>query len=177
MTTKTRKSSRSVTPKRCVTCGRKFRPTRRDARYCSGRCRQSAARARSKFDVLDREIENTRLRYWQLIAEKARALGRRPSQILTDSECQYVDQDGNVWMGGVLGGGGWRLAGRTRPHRGGGFSGWGLEAVGPPWAPPASARGHCEGVILGRSRRRPTEPSRAVTVAAGAAGVEIVGVA
>ena len=119
---------RTVTPnQKCRTCGRRFKPTRSDTRYCSGACRQRAARARSKLDELDRDIEVTRLRYWALIDEKAIALGASESQVVTD-ESQHVDQDGNVYMHG-------RLVAHTEPDRPG-WAAWGLEAAGAPWSPP-----------------------------------------
>ncbi|MDA8348474.1 MAG: hypothetical protein M0038_06685 [Pseudomonadota bacterium] len=34
----------------CVVCGTEFTPSRRDARYCSGKCRQAALRDREKTD-------------------------------------------------------------------------------------------------------------------------------
>jgi hypothetical protein len=133
----------------CDTCQKKFRAKRRDSRHCSAACRQRAHRAREGLDDLDREIEAARLRYWELIYQKARALGRAPSQIVT-AESQYVDSDGNVWLGGVLGDGGpWRRAGKTTPPR----EGWhtiGTEAAGPPWAPPGPPNGFYEKDIIGR---------------------------
>jgi hypothetical protein len=142
------KTSRTVTQRTCSTCRHKFKPKRKDAKYCSAACRQRAHRAREGLDDIDREIEATRLRYWQLIYEKARALGRAPSQIVT-AEAQYVDQDGNVWLGGVLGGGPWRQAGKTTPPRKG-WTGLGAEAAGPPWAPPGPPNGFYEQAIIGR---------------------------
>lgn len=142
-----------------MVCGAKFQPRRLDAKYCKPACRQRSHRARAGVSELDREIEETRVHYWKLIAQKAHALGRARLQIVTD-ESQYVDADGNVFVGGVLGGGGWRLAGRTaQPHRQG-WSAWGLEAAGPPWAPPSNLEhrpdkngGHYESAILGRQRK------------------------
>lgn len=117
-----------MTPtQKCATCQRRFTRARADARYCSGACRQRAARARAKLDELDREIEKSRLHYWMLIREKAIALGVEPSQIVTD-EAQLVDTEGNVFMHG-------EHVGRTDPHRSG-WGGWGLEVAGPPWSPP-----------------------------------------
>lgn len=142
--------SRTVTQRKrkCDTCCKAFAPRRSDSRHCSAACRQRAHRARAKLDTLDREIEAARLLYWKLLYEKAKALGRAPSQIVT-GECQYVDQDGNVWMGGVLDGTPWRRAGKTTPGR----KGWkvlGLEAAGPPWAPPGPPNGYYEKAIIGR---------------------------
>jgi hypothetical protein len=148
--------SRAVTKRKCVTCRKTFRPARRDARYCSGRCRQAAHRARTDADDLDREIEAARLRYWELIAQKAKALGRSRSDVLT-GESQYVDLDGTVYVGGVLGGGECRrLAGRLPGPNRAGWTDWGLEAAGPPWAPPTAVpdirKGFFESAILGRKR-------------------------
>lgn len=148
----TTEPSRSVTKRKCVICGKRFEAKRRDAKYCSGACRQSSHRARESLDDLDRQIEAARLLYWKLIAEKARALGRVQSQIMT-LESQYVDMDGRVWVGGVLDGKTWRLAGQTEPARPG-WSGWGLEAAGPPWCPPMGQRGFYERDILGKPKRR-----------------------
>lgn len=116
-----------MTVSKCVACGGKFKPTRSDARYCSGACRQRASRARAKLDGLDREIEAARLHYWSLIAEKAIALGVEPVQVVT-GESQFVDAEGNVFMHGSR-------VGRIEPHRRG-WAAWGLEAAGPPWSPP-----------------------------------------
>jgi hypothetical protein len=147
------KPSRTVTRK-CPSCGQKFAPGRADRKFCSSACRQRAHRSRENLPDIDREIEAARLLYWNLIARKARALGRQQLQIVT-TESQYVDEDGNVWMGGVLGNGGWRYAGKTTPPRPG-WTTWGNEAAGPPWAPPAmqplsdSCRGRTyERAILG----------------------------
>jgi DNA-directed RNA polymerase subunit RPC12/RpoP len=141
---------RNVTHK-CAVCGRKFPPRRSDAKYCGTACRQHAHRARQNLDDLDRAIEQARLLYWRLIAEKARALGRGPCEILT-AEAQYVDGDGKVWVGGVLDGTPWRrLAGHTKSPRAG-WSTWGLEAAGPPWCPPS--RGVYEEAILGKAAYR-----------------------
>lgn len=146
-------TSRVVTAKRkarkCVCCGNTFKPAREDARYCSPRCRQRARRARDATDgmaELDREIERARLEYWRLIAQKARALGRSPAEVST-SESQYVDTDGNVWLGGVMDGSPWRYAGKLPGPGRPGWSAWGLEAAGPPWSPPGT---YFERAILGR---------------------------
>jgi hypothetical protein len=143
------KPSRTVTRK-CLSCDRSFRPARRDACYCSAACRQKAHRARSATDDLDLEIEATRLRYWDLVYEKARALGRRPSEQNT-LESQYVDLQGFVWM--LAPDGTRRLAGKLTPQRDG-WESWGLEAAGPPWAPPTcggeALDGFYESAILGK---------------------------
>lgn len=50
---------RFPTKKQCVICGNSFEATRKDARYCSGKCRQAAAyerkrvESRSKANLLD----------------------------------------------------------------------------------------------------------------------------
>ncbi len=59
------------------------------------------------------------------------------SQVVT-AEAQFVDVEGNVYMGGPTGGldpADRRLVGRTTPHRPG-WAAWGLEAAGPPPPPP-----------------------------------------
>jgi Bacteriophage Lambda NinG protein len=119
-----RKPLRPVTRK-CATCERKFQPARGDARYCSGACRQRAHRARARSDSLDREIEATRRRYWELLQE--RAIAQQRGQVLSD-EAQFVDEEGKVFMHG-------EMVGRTKPIRPG-WSSWGAEAGGAPWAVP-----------------------------------------
>jgi hypothetical protein len=111
-----------------------FVPSRADARYCSAACRQQAHRSRAGVDDLDREIEAARLHYWRLLARKAQALGVNLSQVMT-AEAQYIDLDGNVFMGQEALTGRGRPAGRTSHHRPG-WDVWGLEAAGPPWSPP-----------------------------------------
>lgn len=120
------KPSRAVTA-RCVACQRRFTPARRDQRYCSAACRQRAHRARAKLDALDRQIEAARRRYWSLIRERAEALAVSESEVLMD-EAQTVDEHGNVFMHG-------EHVGHTTPMKPG-WTGWGLEAAGPPWMPP-----------------------------------------
>ena len=131
--------SRSVTRSRCVTCGRKFAAHRADARYCSGRCRQRATRARRSTAEIDRDIEAARHRYWNLLRLKAEATGVPSSQVLTD-EAHFVDGDGYVYAcGGHIGANG-RLVGRTTQNRRE-WSAWGLEATGPPFSvPPVAGR-------------------------------------
>jgi hypothetical protein len=102
----THKPSQAVTC-RCAACGSKFKANRVDARYCSGACRTRAHRARAQLDALDREIEAARLRYWTLIAEKARAVG---GSAAIASEVQSVELDGTVRING-------RAVGRREPHR------------------------------------------------------------
>jgi hypothetical protein len=127
----------AVTPKplravtRCVVCQKRFKASRKDARYCSDACRQRAARSRAQVDDLDRQIHDARVLYWTLVRRKAEALGTSPSQVVT-AEAQFVDGDGNVYMHG-------RHVGHTEPHRPG-WAGWGLEAAGPPWSPPPQPR-------------------------------------
>ena len=74
------KQSRAVTP--CFACGGKVVAQRADARYCSGRCRQRASRARQASQDIDREIEAARLRYWTLVRRKAAACGISVAQVL-----------------------------------------------------------------------------------------------
>ena len=119
--------SRTVTRARCAACGAKFKAARRDARYCSGRCRQRALRARAEQDGLLRQLEETRRLYWSLVRRYAEALGADESRIL-EGEAQFVDEAGNVWIRG-------ELAGHTAPPADGRAK-WGLEAAGPPWSPP-----------------------------------------
>lgn len=133
----TTKPSRNVTRARCVVCDKKYKATRRDARYCSGTCRQRATRARAQCSDIDREIEEARKQYWDAVRRKAEANGLHLSQVLT-AEAQFVDEDGNVYMGGdTIGGvgGSRRLVGRTEPIRSG-WAAWGLEAAGAPFSPP-----------------------------------------
>jgi hypothetical protein len=130
------KPSRPVTRRRCVICREHFTARRRDARYCSGKCRQRANRARQVSDDLDREIEVARRYYWALVRLAAESRGVGMSQILTE-QSQTVDAQGNVFMGGRMGGmgPGARLVGHTTPARPG-WTAWGLEAAGPPFSPP-----------------------------------------
>jgi hypothetical protein len=106
---------------RCVTCGKRFAPARTDAVYCSNGCRQRAYRERANLSDLERELEEARLRYWELFRRLAVATGETNMGAL---ESQFVDEDGNVFMHG-------RQVGKTQPHRPG-WAGWGLEAGGPP---------------------------------------------
>ena len=121
------KTSRAVTRAKCVVCEKKFKATRKDARYCSAACRQRAARARAGQDDLAREIDAAKAHYWALVRKEAEARGRSVSQVVTE-QAQYVDVDGSVYIGG-------RLVGHTTPHRPG-WAAWGLEAAGPPFSPP-----------------------------------------
>jgi hypothetical protein len=156
--------SQKVTAK-CVVCQKKFKPQRRDARYCSPACRQRSHRSRANLEDLDHEIEAARLHYWKLIAQKAHALGRSMADTMAD-ESQYVDLEGNVFQGSIFNRGGWRWIGKVRQGRAAraGFNSWGLEAAGPPWCPPSGQRAFFEGAILGP--RRKAKPSRNVTAVA-----------
>jgi hypothetical protein len=128
--------SRPVTRPRCVTCGHKFIAHRSDARYCSGRCRQRANRARQESTDLDLQIEAARRQYWTLVRRKAAAQGVSLSQVLTH-EAQTVDPDGRVFMHGVQ-------VGTTRPPRPG-WTTWGLEAAAAPFKPPPGKKSDWEG--------------------------------
>ena len=120
------KPSRAVTRAKCATCGKSFKATRRDARYCSGRCRQRALRARAQQDELRIEIEKAKRANWVAVRRYAEALGVPDSEVLT-GEAQFVDEAGNVWIRG-------QLAGHKEPDRDRAVHG--LEAAGPPWSPP-----------------------------------------
>ena len=123
-------------------CRASFRASRRDAKYCSGKCRQRALAARATSTDLDREIEATRVQYWELVHRQAEASGQSVSQILT-AQSQFVDEAGNVYMGGEGMGGmgeGRRLVGKTAPPHGGGWCAWGLEAAPAPCKPPPHDR-------------------------------------
>ncbi len=128
------KPLRAVT---CVVCEKKFRPKRRDAVYCSSTCRQRAKRARDSGRDFDSDIEQHRKRYWEAVRGKAEATGRSTSQIMT-AESQFIDEAGNVYMGGKFPMGGVGkgrvLVGRVEPVPG--WSQWGLEAAGRPYMPP-----------------------------------------
>jgi hypothetical protein len=116
------KASQPVT-RECAACGAKFKAARKDKRYCSGRCRQRALRARdNQQDDLLREIEETKRRYWELVDCYREATGRMPIQT------QFVDEHGNVFIGN-------RLVGRSRLHEVG-WAFWGNEAAGPGFSPP-----------------------------------------
>jgi hypothetical protein len=136
---KPRKPSRAVKSRQCPVCASKFRPHRRDALYCSGTCRQRALRARNQSEGcdLDGEIEAARLRYWGLVKLKAESTSVSVSQVMT-AQSQFVDADGNVYMGGGKMGGigeGRRLVGKVADQRPG-WHAWGLEAAGAPFVPP-----------------------------------------
>ncbi|MDQ6875797.1 MAG: hypothetical protein M3042_12140 [Actinomycetota bacterium] len=113
-------------------CERKFTATRKDARYCSGACRQRASRARASQDDLTREIEAARLHYWALIRQQAEARGM--SHVET-AQARFVAANGDVRIGfdGPV-------VGRTTPFRRG-WAAWGLEAAGPPFCPPPGRPG------------------------------------
>jgi hypothetical protein len=135
--------SRAVT-QRCQGCERRFAPSRRDARYCSGACRQRAHRARADVHDIDRQIDEAKARYWRLIRRKAEALSVHVSRIVTD-EAQFVDPEGNVYVRG-------KLAGAVRPNRPG-WAAWGLEAAGPPFSPPTGSWVPAEGHRAGRNEQ------------------------
>ena len=97
------------------------------ARYCSGRCRQRALRARAEQDALLRQLEEAKRHYWALVRRYAEALGADESRVL-EVEAQFVDEAGNVWIRG-------EFAGHAAPAADG-RARWGLEAAGPPWSPP-----------------------------------------
>jgi hypothetical protein len=127
--TSDRKVSRPVTRRRCVSCEKSFTAKRRDARYCSAKCRQRATRARAGADDIDQAIDRAKSTYWGLVRRKAEAQGVSVSQVIT-GEAQYVDAAGNVFVRG-------RHVGHTSPHPAGPqWSSWGLEAAGLPWSPP-----------------------------------------
>ena len=134
-----KKASRTVTRARCCTCNKSFRARRSDVRYCSGRCRQRALRARQESEAIDQEIEAARLHYWDLIRRKAESKGCDMSHVLT-LEAQLVDEDGNVFMHAEQGDGlrPRKHVGTITTHRPG-WSAWGLEAAGPPFIPPPLA--------------------------------------
>lgn len=130
MTAKPSKPSRAVTRKECVVCGAKFTAKRKDARYCSSKCRQSALRARCGEDALGelgRRIDETQALYWKLVQEYAEARGIRPSTVLSERS-PTVTPDGEVWIQG-------KHVGWTTPPRPG-WTGWGLEAAPPPFLQP-----------------------------------------
>jgi predicted nucleic acid-binding Zn ribbon protein len=120
------KPSRAVT---CVVCEAKFKPTRRDARYCSARCRQRAARARVDEDTLPAEIDAAKAHYWTLVQRYAEACGITRAGVCT-AESQTVEPCGHVLIRG-------ELVGRVKPERDG-WAQWGLEAAGPPYSPPTA---------------------------------------
>ena len=146
--------SRNVTRRKCATCSSSFRPKRRDAKYCSASCRQRAHRARSRPGEPEREIEDARQLYWRLVAEYAMARGASQEKILIE-QSQRVDGEGNVYMGcedGGMGGMGpkARLVGKVTSSRPS-WTGWGLEAAGPPYSPPPSDRVAISKPLLPRS--------------------------
>jgi hypothetical protein len=78
-------------------------------------------------------------------------MGRRPSAEAC-GQAQYVDLDGHVWM--TAPDGTRRLAGHI-PTDKPGWDVWGLEAAGPPFAPPGpSETAHFEAAILGLRKLR-----------------------
>ena len=124
------KPSRAVTRAQCILCDARFTAHRRDARYCSAKCRQRARRSRAGEDDLARRIDEARALYWELVQQYAEARGIRPAGASSSPGVATVTEDGEVWIGG-------RLAGWARPQRGG-WTGWGMEAAPPPFLPPTS---------------------------------------
>lgn len=121
-----RKPKRPVT--KCPVCGAKFTASRRDAKYCSARCRQSACRARAiGEDELARQIDETRSLYWQLIQQYAEAKGVHWQHVLTELS-PTVTEDGEVYIRG-------EFRGWCKPQRPG-WNAWGLEAAPPPFQVP-----------------------------------------
>ena len=118
--------SRAITRK-CSTCERKFRPSRRDAIYCSAACRQRAHRSRADIEDIDRRIAEARHEYWRLVKLKAEGLGISESHVVTD-EAVTVTPDGRVYRRG-------EQVGTKAPWRSG-WTTWGLEAGAPPFDPP-----------------------------------------
>ena len=132
-----KKESRTVTRKLCCVCNKSFRARRADVRYCSGRCRQRANRARQGSEDIDQEIEAARLHYWDLLRRKEVSKGGHASQVVT-LEAQLVDEDGNVFMHAeeddVFRPR--KLVATGHPVQHPGFAAWGLEAAGPPFSAP-----------------------------------------
>ncbi len=120
--TVTRRSRKGLSAT-CPVCGGKFTRKRRDAKTCSSACRQRMHRGRAGEDRLRREIEATRRRYWQLVAQL-----RAHDPATITKLARFVDEQGNVFRDGVC-------VGKTAPVRPG-WAGWGLEAAGPPFCPP-----------------------------------------
>ena len=160
----TRAEPLRIVTHKCATCAKKFKSHRVDGRYCSGACRQRAHRSRSAggtLENLDQEIDRARNRYWALIAIKAHMLKLSRSEVLT-CESQFVDETGNVFMRGVL-------VGHVKPDKPG-WSTWGAEVAGPPYAPPGQGRdgqaGYYESAILGRvGKKKEKGGKRGVTTA------------
>lgn len=128
--------SRTVTRRRCVACELSFNLRRKDARYCSAACRQSAARARAGRDSLSREIDEAKARYWALVLQQAQARVVAESDVMTE-QAQFVDSDGRVYIGGKLVGRRGRDPDCRCSHCRLGWATWGLEAAGAPFASPA----------------------------------------
>jgi hypothetical protein len=111
----------------CVVCEAKFAAKRKDARYCSGRCRQRAARARPLQDELARRIDDTRRLYWELVQQYAEAVGVSMTDVCTELS-PTVTSNGEVYIRG-------EHVGWAKPQRPG-WTAWGLEAAPPPFLPP-----------------------------------------
>jgi hypothetical protein len=135
-----RKPSRTVTRRRCVVCQKKFTANRADARYCSGKCRQQAARSRANGHEWQRKLDRLRREYWATVRQAAEARGVTVGQIHTE-QSQLVDENGNVFIRG-------KFVGTTKPPRRPGWSTEGLEAAGPPFSPPTGwLADHYEGLL------------------------------
>ena len=150
------KPSRRVTRVRCVVCDTKFAAQRKDARYCSGKCRQQAARSRAAGHEWQRRLDELRRAYWNTVREAAEARGVHVSRVVTE-QAQLVTTDGRVYMGGSGGGlgDGARHVGYAKVDR----PGWarhGLEAAGPPFSPPTGYfADHYEGLLADLYQREP----------------------
>jgi len=154
-----RKPSRPVTRKRCVVCQKKFITKRRDARYCSGKCRQQAAWSRASGHEWQAKLDRLRREYWDTVRQAAEARGVPVGQIHTE-QSQTVTPNGDVYIRG-------KFVGTTKPPR----PGWttcGLEAAGPPFSPPTEwFADHYEGLLTelydedGARRTRKPPRSRA----------------
>jgi hypothetical protein len=73
-----------------------------------------------------RQLEEAKRRYWGLVRRYAEALGS-PESLVLESEAEFVDEAGNVWIRELAGHVGAPADGRAR---------WSLEAAGSPWSPP-----------------------------------------
>ena len=134
-----RKPSRRVTRRRCVVCNKSFIIKRRDARYCSGACRQQASRSRAGGHEWQQKLDRLRREYWDTVRQAAEARGVTVGQINTE-QSQLVDENGNVFIRG-------EFVGTTKPVRPG-WSASGLDAAGPPFSPPTKwFADHYEGLL------------------------------
>ncbi len=146
-----RKPSRRVTRQRCVVCQKKFIVKRRDARYCSGKCRQQAARSRASGHEWQRKLDKLRREYWETVRQAAEARGVTVSQVITD-QSQSIDEAGNVYIRG-------QFAGTTKPRRPG-WASSGLEAAGPPFSPPTAGLAKYYEGLLTKLYDEPLQPCR-----------------